>query len=345
MKEIRLGFVGVGNMGQCAHLRNYAALPGCKVVTLAEPRPGLAKRVAEKYAVPAVYADADSMVAGEQLDGLVAPQPFTHHLRLVAPLYKHGLPVLTEKPLGASVETGEKMLEALKAGGSWHMVGYHKRNDPAVIYAKAEIERLKASGELGPLRYVRLVMPSGDWIANGFYDLIQSDEAPPATPPDDPPTDMSPEMYREYVAFVNYYIHQVNLMRHLLGEPYRMTYAERSGVLLAAQSESGVAATIEMSPYNTALGWEESALVAFEHGTVRIELPAPLVINLPGRVSIHNGKTGDTLTPTLPPVHAMRRQAENFVDSIRGEAKPLCEAAEALEDLRVARDYIGLKYA
>ena len=38
----------------------------------------------------------------------------------------------------------------------------------------------------------------------------------------------------------------------------------------------------------------------------------------------------------------MRQQAMNFVAAIRGESKPLCEAPEALEDLRVARDYIRL---
>jgi hypothetical protein len=38
----------------------------------------------------------------------------------------------------------------------------------------------------------------------------------------------------------------------------------------------------------------------------------------------------------------MRQQAMNFVSAIRGEIRPPCEAAEALEDLKVARDYIRL---
>ena len=48
------------------------------------------------------------------------------------------------------------------------MIGYHKRSDPASMYAKAEIDRLKASGELGRMTYVRILMPSGDWVAGGF---------------------------------------------------------------------------------------------------------------------------------------------------------------------------------
>jgi hypothetical protein len=38
----------------------------------------------------------------------------------------------------------------------------------------------------------------------------------------------------------------------------------------------------------------------------------------------------------------MRQQAANFVAALRGEIQPLCEAEEALEDLKVAREYIRL---
>ena len=48
----RLGFVGVGNMGQCAHLLNYTDLDGCQVVAIAEVRPELAARVASRYDFP-----------------------------------------------------------------------------------------------------------------------------------------------------------------------------------------------------------------------------------------------------------------------------------------------------
>jgi len=42
----RIGSVGVGSMGQAAHLRNYATLPECEVVALAELRPNLGQAVA-----------------------------------------------------------------------------------------------------------------------------------------------------------------------------------------------------------------------------------------------------------------------------------------------------------
>ncbi len=340
-QKTKIGFVGTGGMGQCAHLKNYATLSDCEVVAISEPRPKLRELVAQRYNVPRRYATGAEMLEAEKLDGIVASQPFDMHLAIVAPLFKAGIPIFTEKPIAASVETGEKMLAAVQAGGSWHMVGYHKRSDPATMYAKAEIDRLKQTGELGRLRYVRITMPAGDWVAGGFNDMIKTEEKVPPLP-----RDVEADWKDPYFCFVNYYIHQVNLLRHLLGEPYRASFADKAGVLFLAESAGGATGIIELSPYKTTLDWQESALIAFERGYVKLDLPAPLASNRPGRVELFrdpdNKQTPQTIVPQLPWVHAMRQQAINFIRAIKGEIKPLCDAVEALEDLKVSRDYIAL---
>jgi predicted dehydrogenase len=345
-KKLRIGFVGVGMMGQCAHLKNYAALPGCEVVALAEMRPDLAKQVAARYGVPRIYSSPREMLAREQLDGLVASQWFTQHGTLVPQLLKARLPLFTEKPLAGSVEMGKKIVAALKKSGTFMMVGYHKRSDPATMAMKTELDALKASGELGRLRYVRITMPAGDWIAGGFNDLIQGTDAQATIPTDPPPSDMDEATHKVYLNFVNYYIHQVNLMRHLLGEQYSVVFADPAGLLLIGRSASGVTCAIEMSPYETTVDWKESALVAFERGWLRLDLPAPLASNRPGKLTIFKdpgkGAPPQTIIPQMPWVHAMRQQAVNFLRAIRGEIQPLTTAEEALQDLRIARDYLRL---
>jgi len=343
--KVRIGFVGVGGMGQCAHLRNYASLPECEVVAIAEIRPNMAQRVAQRYFVPKVYQDAEAMLDNEQLDALVVPQPFDRHGQILPALYRRGLPVLTEKPLAASVPVGERLVAQLEAAGGWHQVAYHKRSDPATMYVRAEIDRLKQTGELGAMKYVRVSMPPGDWVANGFLELIGSDDAMPPLERDEAPTDLSPEAYSEYISFVNYYIHQVNLLRHLLGEPYTVSWADPSQVLFCAHSVSGVTGIIEMAAYSTSLDWQESALITFERGWLRLDLPAPVALNRPGRVTLFrdNGDGPPTTSePQMPWVHAMRQQAANYCAAVRGEREPMCTAREALEDLRVAREYLRL---
>ena len=157
---------------------------------------------------------------------------------------------------------------------------------------------------------------------------------------------MDAATFREYVGFVNYYIHQVNLMRHLLGEPYRVSYADPGGLMLAVRSQGGVTGVLEMSPYQTTVDWQESALVAFERGYIRLDLPAPLASNRAGRAEFYrdpgDGVAPQSIVPTLPHIGAMRQQAMNYISAIRGEIQPPCDAFEALEDLRMARDYFRL---
>jgi predicted dehydrogenase len=345
-RKVRIGFVGVGGMGQSAHLRNYASLPDCEVVAIAELRKETAQAVAQKYAIPKVYGEAGELLANENLDAIVASQPFARHGVLIPELLKARVPLFIEKPLSSTLESGEKILSCIKEAGTWVMVGYHKRSDPASIYAKNEIEKIKKSGELGKLKYIRMVMPAGDWISNGHFDLLSKDklQAPLAKEP--APTDMDKENYKKYDAFVNYYIHQVNLIRYLIGENYKVTYADPNGVLLAGVSDGGVTISLEMSPYTTTIDWQESALVCFEKGWVKLELPSPLRINTPGQVTVFkdpgSGKTPETTTPQMPWVHAMRQQAINFITAVREKTPPPCDATEALVDLKIARQYLRL---
>lgn len=340
---LKIGFVGAGNMGQMAHLRHYANLPDCRVVAVAEPRPELAQKVAARYGIERVYSTALQMLESEKLDGIVAPQPFDRHGGIITPLYEFGVPILTEKPLSSSVQVGKQLIAALETSPTpWHMVGYHKRNDPAVIWAKAEIERLQSTREAGALKYIRLTMPPGDWISGGFADLITSSEAvapDQLLPADALDETLSAEEFAQYTQFVNYYIHQVNLLRHLLGEAYRVTHADAAGVLFVAESASGVSAILEMAPYQTSLGWDESALIGFENASIKIELPAPLS-TYPGKVeAFYNSEPPRKIIPSLEAVGAMRAQARNFVRAIKGEIAPPCEAHEALQDLKSAREY------
>ena len=258
--------------------------------------------------------------------------------------------LFTEKPLAVTVEAAANLAARARAAGCTHMVGYHKRSDPATVHARDLIDRWKSSGHMGPLRYVRITMPAGDWIASGFEGLIDGgDTRPPAAAWEPMVPYMTSQDWKDpYVQFVNYYIHQVNLMRHLLGEGYRLSFADKAGVLLAVESDSGVTGTIEMSPYRTTLEWEETALVAFEKGYILLRLPAPLASNRCGTVEAYSdpggGAVPERVSPTLPWTHAMRQQAINFVRVIRGEMAPPCDAAEAVDDLRVAREYIRMRY-
>ncbi|MGB9678189.1 MAG: Gfo/Idh/MocA family protein, partial [Candidatus Ratteibacteria bacterium] len=291
------------------------------------------------------YKSFEEMIKKEDFDGIVASQPFTRHYTILKELLKVKKPIFIEKPLAGSVEIGEKILEIIKKSGTWVMVGYHKRSDPASVYVKNLITEFKKTGEIGKLKYVRITMPPGDWIAGGFKDLITTDEKLPENIEYDPrPKNMNEIEFKEYLNFVNYYIHQVNFMRFILGEDYKVKFADKSKVLIVVESDSGIPGVIEMEPYKTSISWEEKILICFENGYIELSLPAPLASNRPGEVRIYKDiPSPETIIPQLPWTSAMYQQALNFVKAIKGEIKPPTLAEEAMKDLKVAEEYLKLR--
>jgi predicted dehydrogenase len=344
MTKVRLGFLGCGFMGQLAHLQNYAALDTCEVAGVTDVKQKQAELVAARYGVPKVYASAAELLADPSVDAVVASQPFDNHVNIVCGVLNAGKHILTEKPLCVFAENGNKLVECASKNKRIHMIANHKRSDPAVEYAMKTINGWKASGEMGKMRYVRLTMPPGDWIggAAGANLPIRTDEPYAAYTPEAAPPGLSEADAKRHVAFVNYYIHQVNLMRHLLGEDYALAYAGKSGVLLATESVSGIAGVIEMSAFTTSDTWQETAMVCFEKGYINIRLFAPLASQRAGEVTVFtdNGGGGVFTSPALPNVSAMRNQAANFIKAVKGEIEPPCSSAEALKDLVFAAAYI-----
>jgi predicted dehydrogenase len=343
--KVRIGFVGAGFMGQLAHIRSYALLRGeCELVALAEPRQRTAQLVAERYGISHVYRDHRELLESEQLDGIVAAQRYTHHAALLPELYPHVRHLFTEKPLALSAETGDRLAAVARREGCIHMLGYQRRSDPATVEAKRTVDEWKAGGELGRLRYLRMCFTDGDWTGNA-QGLIDVGEQPPPFPAEEPPPEFAEDDDALWALStgVDELVHPLNLLRHFVGEPYRLVFAHVTGRLYAFESESGIPMTIEVSPYRVSVGYDEELLVAFEHGYVRL-CPAPsLAVNRAGRVEIY-ADAGEALpqrvAPELPWIDPQQAQAANFLRVCRGETPPPTDAAEAAVDLHLVADLV-----
>jgi predicted dehydrogenase len=343
--KVRIGFVGAGFMGQLAHIRSYALLrEQCELVALAEPRQRTAELVAARYGIGRVYRDHRELLESEQLDGIVAAQPFRHHAALLPELYPHVRHLFTEKPLAFSAATGDRLARLAGESGCVHMLGYQRRSDPATVEAKRTVDAWKSSGELGGLRYLRICYTDGDWTGNA-HGLIDVGEQPPPFPAEQPPPEFADDDEAVWALStgVDELVHPLNLLRHFVGERYRLVFVHVSGRLCAFESESGVPMTIEVSPYRASVGFDEELLVAFERGYVRL-CPAPsLAVNRAGRVEIFTDAGGalpQRVAPELPWIDPQQAQAANFLRVCRGEATPPTDAAEAAEDLHLVGDIV-----
>jgi predicted dehydrogenase len=326
-------------MGQLAHIRNYAALPHCRLVALADPRAESASAVAKRYGIERVYSNVDEMLDHEELDGCVATLMFDRHADVLPSIYGRVPCVFTEKPLADSSTAGHKLAAAAEASGAVHMVGYHKLCDPAVVETHSLIREWEASGRNGALRYIRVTVAGGDWIAGADAYYIDRGEPKPPFP------DGGSEERRVYIDFVNFFAHQVNLLRYLLGEDYSIVFADPAGLVLCVRSASGVTCVIELRPFRARSSWHESVLVAFEHATISLSLPAPLAAT-PGEVEISSDNTRFVQERRhFGATPAMLEQARAFAAVCAGERKPPCDLREALRDLELADEYVAHRFA
>jgi predicted dehydrogenase len=225
------------------------------------------------------------------------------------------------------------------------MVGYQRRSDPATREAKRIVDAWEASGEMGAVRYLRLCYTDGDWIANAEAALIDEGEELPVLPSEESPPEFADEDASWALSEgVDKLGHPLNLLRHFLGERYRVVFVHASGRLLALESESGIPLTIEVSPYRLTLGFDEELLVAFDRGYIRLR-PAPsLARNRAGTLDVCRDPGFDSLPerifPQLPPVDPQQAQAVDFLRVCRGEAEPPTDAREAAEDLHLVAEIV-----
>lgn len=346
-RKVRLGFVGSGFMGQLAHIANYATIPECELVALAEGRTETANAVAKRYGIQEVYKTHQEMLEKAELDGVVAIMGYHLYHALVPDILEAGKPVATEKPMCIRAETAKKLVELANKKNLIYQVGYMKRHDAASKLAKKTIHDWKESGECGEINYVRITMPPGDWT----YEIeppINLGDSPPqyeGETPEPMPEWMPPSMQNTYNSFINFYIHQINLLRYLIGEDYKVDYVDSNQRIMVAISSSGVPCTLEMATYGLKNRWEEYYKICFEGGKIDLSLPAPMARQRAGDISIYKASgNSDSLpqdtNPKIPQRWAFREQAVHFVECLRDEKPTISPASEGVKDLEVSEQYI-----
>ncbi len=346
--KVRLGFVGAGYMGQIAHIANYAKIEDCELVALADGRAATAEAVAARYGIADVYPDHHQLLDVADVDAVVAVMGFNLHHTLVRDILNAGKSVTTEKPMCICAENGRELAESANDRGLIYQVGYMKRHDPGSLYVLDTVRAWRASDECGKLRYVRVTMPPGDWVAEHEPPINLGDKAPAygGQSVEGPPAWMTKSQADFYIGFVNFFIHQVNLIRYLLGEDYDITYADPGRQTLTAISESGVVIVLEMGGYGLTRRWEESYRLCFDEAQITLELPPPLARHRCGEVSVYRktgftgGEDPEVLRPTLPEKWAFEEQARAFVRCVGDGTPTLSPPEDGVKDLEVAESYL-----
>lgn len=140
---IRAAVIGVGSIGR-HHVRIYNQLDDVQLVAVADTDDGRRAGIARRYKV-AAYASYEELFAKEKLDVVSIAVPTVNHREVSLCAIAHGVHVLVEKPIAATVEEADEMIRRAAARGLTLTVGHVERFNPALV----ELKRRLDAGELG----------------------------------------------------------------------------------------------------------------------------------------------------------------------------------------------------
>lgn len=167
MEQIRLGIIGIGNMGS-EHCRMIMAgkTPEVMLCAVADPRPD--RRAWAKEMLPsgiAVFEDGEALIAAGLCDAVLIATPHYLHPKLSEKALRSGLHVLCEKPIGVYTEQLHGVLEAAQTCGKTFALMFNQRTN--CIYRR--LKELLTSGELGEMKRVTWIIT--DWYrSQAYYD-------------------------------------------------------------------------------------------------------------------------------------------------------------------------------
>jgi predicted dehydrogenase len=131
-KRLRIGLIGAGMVSR-HHLLAWADIAErASVVAIADPSRENAIRRAEEFGISNIYADAEAMFAGIELDAVDIAAPRQFHAPLVRPAAKRRLPVLCQKPLAPDLQQAIELAAEVKdqtrlmVHENWRFRGYYR---------------------------------------------------------------------------------------------------------------------------------------------------------------------------------------------------------------------------
>lgn len=167
MDKVRMGIIGIGNMGS-GHLKNIleGKIPEMEVTAVADRQEG--RRTWAKEHLPesvAVFEEGKDLIAAGVCDGVLIAVPHYQHPELTIDAMNHGLHVMCEKPAGVYTRQVQEMNEAAEKSDRVFGMMFNQRTN--CIYRK--MHELVTGGELGAIKRVNWIVT--DWYrTQSYYD-------------------------------------------------------------------------------------------------------------------------------------------------------------------------------
>ncbi|HWH72199.1 MAG TPA: Gfo/Idh/MocA family oxidoreductase, partial [Candidatus Sulfotelmatobacter sp.] len=161
MTKVRLGIIGLGNIGQ--HHASYLAAGKISRAELVAVSDALPAKL-EKYKPLHVFTDGEQLMRSGLVDAVIIATPHFQHTTLGIAALGLGLHVMVEKPISAHKADAERLIAAHQQHPEAIFAGmFQLRAEPRYL----KIRKLIESGDLGQI--VRMSWIMTDWFRTEAY--------------------------------------------------------------------------------------------------------------------------------------------------------------------------------
>jgi UDP-N-acetylglucosamine 3-dehydrogenase len=157
------------------HARNYAGLDGAELRAVVDADLRRAREIAERYGAEAFAGVTELLDAAPEVEAVSVAVPTGLHADVAGALLEAGCHVLVEKPIAATVEEAERLIEQAAQRSLVLAVGHVERFNPAVRELRRRIDA-GAMGDVLSMVARRVgIMPPQVRDANVIVDLAVHD--------------------------------------------------------------------------------------------------------------------------------------------------------------------------
>jgi len=149
-EKLRVGLIGAGWIGQ-HHGLNVMANPYAELAVVCDANSERAKAyLKQSNSNAAVFDNHEELLKQDSIGAIVIASPNASHEEHAVAAAEAGKHVYLEKPMAITLEGCRRIVRAVEKSKVKFAMGYHRRLNPLVQYAKALI----ADGKLGELVFV-----------------------------------------------------------------------------------------------------------------------------------------------------------------------------------------------
>ena len=165
MSTVRLGIIGIGNMGS-AHVENILGgkCPEIAVTAAADRRESRRRWAAERMPDAKIFTEGEELIASGTCDAVLIAVPHYQHPSLAVSAFDHGLHVMCEKPAGVyTLQVREMIAAADRHPELTFGMMFNQRTN--CVYRK--LKEMIDGGELGVIKRMSWLIT--DWYRTQYY--------------------------------------------------------------------------------------------------------------------------------------------------------------------------------